>query len=257
MFVKLQRNSMKGFKTIKLLFSILFIGTMCASCSFDKNAATDLYSVIATLCKTDDGTWYFRDDTGITMQVSPAISFRDTYVDKRFYLEFSKLSNNSGNLDLTIQLYHIEQVIIQPVLDIYNQTQNDSIGCDPIDVYGLWASGHFINLMYDIYWEGNHAHYINLVRDINIADSIDNGIPVVFLELRHNARNEASLTNYSGLMSFDYSTLLTSFQNSDSIRFTISYKDYDREQKSTVITVPTKQLQKTSVIPLSVLKRLH
>jgi len=39
-----------------------------------------------------NGTWFFKDDDGTTLLLSPAINFREVYLGKRFYLEFSLVS---------------------------------------------------------------------------------------------------------------------------------------------------------------------
>lgn len=237
---------MRKLKIVRWLLVAFVVGSVYTSCSKDQDVTPDLYSVIATLCQTDDGAWFFTDDAGSTLQLIPAINFRDVYKGKRFYLEFAP-QNKKTDFDLTVQLYHIEQVVVQPLLTIAGKEKRDSVGHDPIDVYGMWASGTFVNLMYGIYWEGNKAHQINLVRDTTPVEM--NGIiPVVHLNLCHNAHNEATLQSYSGIMSFDYKDMLPAF-SADSIRLSVSYKNYSGEQKTTEMVVPTKTLQKNASTP--------
>ncbi len=236
--------SMKKITFISLFVISLIIGGICTSCSDDSDVTPDLYSVIATLCRAENGTWFFKDDDGTTLLLSPSINFREVYLGKRFYLEFSLVSRKKNtDYDLIVQLYHIEQVVVQSVLPISGQAQSDSVGHDPIDVYGMWASGTYINLMYGIYWEGHRAHLINLVQNLSaVKDSMFGGHPVVCLELRHNGFSEAELHNYFGIMSFDYSNLMPPFQGSDSVRFSVKYKDYMGEEKVTNIMTPVVSL---------------
>ena len=100
--------------------------------------------------------------------------------------------------------------------------QQDSIGIDPIDIWGAWfGGGRYLNVVFRMrYTSPVSKHFVNLVVDEE--NSTDEQAVVT---LRHNAFGDGTLSQGYGRISFDISSLLP--EGKDEITIVLKWNDYD------------------------------
>jgi hypothetical protein len=124
---------------------------------------------------------------------------------QRVMINYTLLSKNitpNSTYDYKIRLNNVTDVLVK-ALTPFSTALNDSIGNDPIDITGCWVGSHYMNVTYSYY--GTYSdHLISLVMlapDAITADS------TIHLEIRHNAYQDLATSLYSGVISFDISSL--------------------------------------------------
>lgn len=119
---------------------------------------------------------------------------------------------------------------------------NDSIGSDPINLYGVWFANNYMNINFGIYRNSPAiTHYINLVIDDTKTTQDE-----IYAELRHNAYADFTYRFVQGNVSFDMMKLLTPPRAN--VKIYLTRKTYSSGVKTDTLTYTVGSISSKSVI---------
>jgi len=201
------------------------------SCSADDGDYTanqgTIYMGYATVDKTsslvgeallvlDDGTvmqiWSYADDKASSVQKLTDHSRVYVY----FFILDSKQTESSKQY--MIQLNSYDEIRTKKPVYNSDSSQEAIVGSDPIGVDKSWFGGGFLNVEFH-YFVGVHSitHLINLYVIENHPDADENNI---YVELRHNAYEDANFYKALGSVSFDIREFLPEGKDAIMVHFT-------------------------------------
>ena len=169
------------------LLSLLTLPTFIACDDDDFTYYTDMATV-----ENEDGRLILQSDNcGELIPENPGLlaSFDADNENQRIIAAFNFIDKDNRS-NYGVELYDIYRVLTKDVYQMPadDETKNDSIGNDPINVSEAWFGGNYLNMEFYIPVKGNSstAHFINLVVD-DVAPATND---TVYVTLRHNAYDD-------------------------------------------------------------------
>ncbi|MGQ1889769.1 NigD1/NigD2 family lipoprotein [Thermophagus sp. OGC60D27] len=186
-------------KTVFLLTVVsclwLFVSTSCLD---DDDSTPHYLELGVTDYGPDDQPLVITDsETTLQLRNSPVgFDFDDSV---RVLMKYSIIQPGSENdvYDYLADALSIQEVVTDSIL-VLDQISRDTIGSDYIYIDQIWISGGFLNLRFAFYGD-NKTHDINMVIDPEEQTDDENKI---YLQVRHNKRNDSEVSRYWGLISF-------------------------------------------------------
>lgn len=187
----------------KFLFALsiaLFFGVSFTSCFDDDQESTPIRYLEMGIVKigTSDEVRVFTDSEWLLELDSYPMNF-DFEEDQRVMIQYSVSEQNKedAEYDYLVDVYSVQEVRLKDVIEL-NEENRDTIGEDQIYINEVWVSGDFLNIDFQFYGDGE-VHYINLVKD---PDEQTDDVSKVYLQVRHDARDDEMVDIYRGIMSF-------------------------------------------------------
>ncbi len=221
-----------------------------SSCDTDEGYSLDKYSVnLATVKMIDQhaGTYYLLLDNRQKLWPAAQKVYFTPEEGNRVLANYTLLSDRVGGYDHYIRINSISKVLLKSVIEL-NQSNKDSIGNNAVSIEDIWFSGKYLNVMFGYWGSGHKTHFINLVNNTTVAHPMDN---CIYLELRHNANNDAAVQRFHGLVSFDLANqliggqtasrfsvlVLTENEGEKSFKFTADFVDWVSNSNSLLMSV--------------------
>ncbi len=178
----------------------LFLGVGFTSCLDDDNESTPLQYLemgIVQLGESDEIRVMTDSDLLLEFATYP-VSF-DYEDDQRVMIQYSVNEENteSADYDYLVDVYSVQEVRLKDVIEL-NEENRDTIGDDQIYINEVWVSGDFLNVDFYFYGDGE-VHYINVVKD---PEEQTDDASKIYLQVRHDARDDEMVERYRGVMSF-------------------------------------------------------
>jgi hypothetical protein len=119
--------------------------------------------------------------------------------DKRVMMKYSvnEDGQETDEYDYLVDIYSIQEVRLKDIVEL-NAENRDTIGEDQIYIHDVWVSGDFLNVDFAFYGNGE-IHYINVVKD---PEEQTGDASKIFLEIRHDGRDDPMKESFRGIMSF-------------------------------------------------------
>lgn len=210
---------------MKKYFFILFAAITLVACNDDDDYSLDKQWLdMATVENPNNSSYFFlrSDNNGLLWMGATDLYGYQPKTGQRVIANFTLLNDKpeGSNYDHDIKLNDAYNVLTKGIFDITPATQ-DSIGNDPVGLSELWIRNDFLNMRF--YYPGyNKIHYISLVRDA--SKSYEDG--KIHLEFRHNAHSDEKRYTYSGIVSFNLTSLKT-LTTEKSLELVIHVKNLD------------------------------
>ncbi|PKP08225.1 MAG: hypothetical protein CVU09_16605 [Bacteroidetes bacterium HGW-Bacteroidetes-4] len=151
---------------------------------------------------SDEG-FIMKMDNGDTLIPVSVDYIQEGIVDGSRVIPIYSIVTEEGNL-INVKVSKIEAILTKPIIQLTEEIA-DSIGNDPVTVWdgNVWFSENHLNVIFS-YLGSNKVHSINLVKPIG-EQLDDEGRQI--LEFRHNDNGDFNNIQYTGIVSFDMSSL--------------------------------------------------
>jgi len=209
---------------MKRFFLLAILIPLFISCSNEEEDVEQTVVKMGTIENPSQLTTFYlnQDDSTRVWVLSSDLQYYRPKNNQRVIMEYVILSNKptGSSYKYDVKLKAVYEVLTKSIFNITPATQ-DSIGNDPIVVENMWVAGDFLNVEF-IYPGYSKTHFINLISDAaKTSTYTDNK---VHLEFRHNANNDYTSLNFSGIASFDISSLRVTGTNS--VDFVVHTKEF-------------------------------
>ena len=238
-------------KLMYRFLSTLLVFVTCVSITscLDDSDPVDPYTLaIWTAQKADDQQLYFvADDDSTTFVSSKTLTYPDSLLGKRCYVEFNLTTQQKENYTYVIDVQYIQSVPTWDFVDIYTENQSDSLGYGSSELALVWVTGNYLNMMYRYYGTGTIKHSFALARNYYQPEASPDS--VVNLEFRHNDNSDNALQEYLNVVSYD----ISSFADGKTSDFylNIKYRTFDRYYESLKIKVPISNVRQLAPFYIS------
>jgi hypothetical protein len=185
------------------LFFALIVGTLglfFTGCLDDNNDTTPPQYLELGMTKLGaEEQMQVITDSDLTLEFATYPTSYDFEEDTRVMVKYSvnEQGEESDSYDYLVDVYSIQDVVLKDIIEL-NEENRDTIGTDQIVVNDIWVSGGFLNIDFSFYGD-DEVHYINVVQD---PDEQSDDPTELYLQIRHDARDDEPLNRYRGLMSF-------------------------------------------------------
>ena len=217
-----------------LAISVLFFQS-CSLGDDDLKHSGPYYMGWATVDKSNTGSSdpLLILDNGATLEIEEYWNYEaegiKTLSDQtRAYIYFFRVQSEqteAGKYPILLSAY--EEILTKK--PTYNsETDEETVGYDPINVDNWWFGDGFLNIDFHFYaYNGSIRHLISLyvIEDHPLADENN-----IYVELRHNANGDQAYNTALGRVAFDINEFLPEDQASIMVHF--SYINYQNVQKS-------------------------
>lgn len=240
----LKSKSMK--KSALFITFMAILGLSFTSCSKDDNESrylsyTTVYDAVAKTLMLDSDSSLLVAEEG--SEILGSVNWVDR---KRLILDYTVLRTQVNGSKSThyvkINNYYSVLTKAPRYKSLLTTEANDSIGTDPINLYGVWFANDYMNINFGIYRNNPYiTHYINLVID----DTKTTG-DEIYAELRHNAYADFTYRFVQGNVSFDMQKLLTPPRAN--VKIYLTRKTYTSGVKTDTLTYTGGNVSSKSVI---------
>ncbi len=205
----------------------------------DKSIEEDEFSaMVVTALSNEQGDVYFLDDDSTTTYwPSISVSFPDSLMGHRCYVEYSYLTVGTGytfNMNLTYAhfVYEAEAQICN------SESEIAAFGTENIEPAWSWISGHYLNVLFDYYGSSLRKHSYALACNAAALESDDS---VLTVSLCHHLNGDDAKALLSDVASFDLLPLDLAARNIKQLN--VKYPDFDGDECEVVVDVPTAQIR--------------
>lgn len=208
---------------IKFLSVILILSVFFAGCKKDE-PQPQIWMTVGTVQNPNSvANFVLKADNGNSVQITETDfpNYRPAN-GKRIIAYFTILSEDTVQKTLDVHLVDVYDILTKDILPM-TAAMEDSIGNDLIQINSMHIGGHHLNVDFT-YWGYNQAHYINLVRD---SADYETKTDTVFLEFRHNSKNDIPTYSKFGLASFNLTELKDFTDNPDSVAVVVQTVEYN------------------------------
>ena len=211
----------------------------------DKSTEEDEYSamVVTALSNEQDGIYFLDDDSTTTYWPSISVSFPDSLIGHRCYVEYSYLTTGTGysfNMNLTYAHFvHEDEAQI-----CNSENEISALGTETIEPVWAWISGHYLNVLFDYYGSSLREHRYALACN---AAATEVGDSVLAVSLCHHLNGDDAKALLSDVASFDLQTLDLAARNIKQL--SVKYTDFDGNECAVAVDVPT-ALSRQNVPPI-------
>lgn len=191
-----------------------------SSCSDeDKPAWYHAFRIDIATAYTNTGDIYFTLDNGTKLNIAPESDYALPTLtnQQRVLLQYT----TSAEKENAITIYGLSLVNSATIINLTEESE-EFIGNDPIEIESAWISGDFLNLIFYFYRDSK-SHLISLGESRHSINRTD----TIFLELRHNAYDDAVLFKEKGIVSFD----ISSYKELKPVVFSIENLTYEGSVK--------------------------
>jgi hypothetical protein len=183
-----------------LLFAtVVFVfGTVFTSCLDDDNTPPRYVELAQTKLGASDEK-QMVSDSKLTLQFNTYPAKYEFEPGKRVLVKYSvaKKGTNADSYDYLVDVFNIKDIVLKNTVEL-NEVNRDTIGDDQILIERIWIAAGYLNVSF-FYYGNDKAHYINVVKDPE-EQTDDPG--KIYLQVRHDARDDDMKFQYWGLMSF-------------------------------------------------------
>jgi hypothetical protein len=187
-------------KFLFVLSVALFVGVSFTSCLDDDEESTPVRYLEMGIVKIGDSDEVrVLTDSELLLELDSYPTSFDYEAEQRVMIQYSVSDRNqeSSEYDYLVDVYSVQEVRLKDVIEL-NEENRDTIGEDQIYINEVWVSGDFLNIDFQFYGDGE-VHYINVVKD---PDEQTDEVSKVYLQVRHDAREDEMVDIYRGIMSF-------------------------------------------------------
>ncbi len=202
---------------------LLLIASLFAACNNDDTPAT--YRSWGLTETTGDGNldYVINLDIGKILKPTATDANYEAKDNDRIIVDY-QLTDGSQKEDsvLNVKIVNIQRFAIKNPITQTGVEGLDTLGTDPIAAYadGIWQFRHLLNVPFrcDVSYSSSKKHSFNLVY---FPDSIATEADGVYLELRHNANDDAQDYSIDGFLCFDMESVEPFANVEDSVPYTI------------------------------------
>lgn len=207
-----------------LVFATLIFVVGCSSSDETENYWYN-YGTYLDSDLSDEG-FIMKMDNGDTLIPISVDYIQDGIVDGSRVIPIYTIVTEEGNI-INAKISKIEEILTKPIIQLTEEIA-DSIGDDPVTVWddNVWFSENHLNVIFT-YLGANKVHSINLVKPIEV-ELDDEGRQI--LEFRHNDNGDFNNIQYTGIVSFDMSSLYE--EGMDTLTVLFKSHDYFAEEFS-------------------------
>ena len=185
---------------------VVFTSAIFVSCLNESEPVEPYTIAVWTAQRAQDQQLYFMaDDDSTTFVPSYTLSYPDSLLGKRCYVEFNLRTQKKEGYTYVVDVRYIQSVPPWSLFDIRTANQSDSLGNDPTNIMVAWVSGNYLNMMYQYYGTGTIKHSFTLARNYLSTETVPDS--VINLEFRHNRKLDQAGQRYDHVASFDISSL--------------------------------------------------
>ncbi len=230
---------MKCFKLLLPAYALMAAFTACDENEVDwtNNLQPGSYIAVGTVQQAESGQYYFVEDDSTTIFPKNFQTISDTLIGQRVWFEFYKYidTESEPDYDMTAYLFNFgTYVLTKPYFVIETEAENDSIGNDPAIVSVAWVTGEYLHVVATYAGVGSEPHYINLVKNEYNSGAANDG--KVYLEFRHNDRDEAPARRFACVSSFDISDFFPT-ESGETVTLYITYRPDEYSTRSFEVTL--------------------
>jgi hypothetical protein len=186
----------------KVVFAVLvaMFGFLATGCLDDSNDSTPPQYLEMGVVETGAADELFVvTDSELTLRLAAYSADFDFVDGKRIVLEYSvkERAAESEDYDYLVNVHSVQEVVTKEIVEL-DEESRDTIGSDQIYINEIWVSAGYLNIDFSFY--GNDkTHFINVVKD---PEEQPADVTEILLQVRHDARDDAMVSRYRGLMSF-------------------------------------------------------
>lgn len=207
---------MKNFAIFSLLIVLVFTMT---GCNKDDGGNNSIYNALGIVRISGDSTIVILDnDQRMLVENTDELSSAPKN-GIRILAYFTISSKTDPNVDLLIKLVSWNQILFKPVVKL-TAANSDSLGTDPIGISSVWVAKDYLNVSFNFY-AFNGSHSFNLARVSGTSTD------TITVEIRHNANKDDQSNLYSGLMTFDLTSLRSA--TADSVVLDVKASGFDHQ----------------------------
>lgn len=216
----MEKKTMKTILRTVVVFTLMLVVASC----LDDDSSPQYLELGTTELGPDDEPLVITDSENTLQLVNPPSNFDDSVrVLLRYSVEETGDENNI--YDYLVKAHSIQDVVTKDIIEL-NEENRDTIGSDDIYINDIWISGGFLNVDFAFY--GNdEVHYINVVKDPEEQSEDES---VVYLQVRHNNRDDEKLYRYRGLMSFYIEPLQV--EGADEVKIVFEEQEFYKQFKN-------------------------
>lgn len=201
-----------------LLFAIVVVlafGTVFTSC-LDDDSTPPRYVELAQTKLGDSDEKQVVTDSKLTLQIDTYPAKYEFEPDKRVIVKYSvvKKGTNADPYDYLVDVLNIQDIVLKNTVEL-NEVNRDTIGDDQIQIERIWIAAGYLNVDF-FYYGDDKPHYINVVKDPE-GQTDDPG--KIYLQVRHDARDDDMKYQYWGIMSFYLESLQVEGENEVTLIF--------------------------------------
>ncbi|MFO8000310.1 MAG: NigD-like C-terminal domain-containing protein [Marinilabilia sp.] len=175
-----------------------FMGVM-TGCWDNNNDSPSQYLELGKTGTAEDGDPMVVTDSDLTLKLTDYSENLDFDEVERVLLkyELDEEGGDEDDYDYIVNVIRIQEVVTKDIVEI-NEENRDTIGTDPLFLNDIWIAGGYLNIDFSFYGD-DKTHYINIVKD---PDEQTGEETEIYLQVRHDDRDDDALQRYRGLMSF-------------------------------------------------------
>lgn len=192
----------------RIVLVVVILSTLVGitSCLPEPDPVNPFTLAVWTIHKAEDKQLYFiADDESTTFIPRTTLTYPDSLLNRRCYVEFIFSSEKSEVYTHVIDVKYVQTVSTNSLFDIKTQNHSDSLGNDPAEITLAWVSGNYLNLMYRYYGTGTVKHSFTVAR--NFFQPVVTPDSIVPIEFRHHMKGDNAGKEYLNIVSYDISDL--------------------------------------------------
>ncbi len=183
-----------------LLCMIAVMLTFSSCNKNDEELTSYSYSTLGDIENANGSEYYVNSDKGNKLLINNYPNLKQLGIGEgdRIFAEFFMNENKNEAYNEVIDIYYVYKVLVKDPIALTAEN-SEEVADDKIDVYNITCTDKYLNLWYTFYMGGNETHLLNLVT---VDEPKKNEKGYVYVEFRHNSKDDPSLHPYNGIVSF-------------------------------------------------------
>ena len=180
---------------------LCMIAVMLVFSSCDKNEEYPTsYSTLGDIENANGNEYFVNSDKGNKLLISNYSSLKQLGIEEgdRIFAEFFMNATPNEAYDEVIDVYYVYKVLVKDPVALTTEN-SEEVADDKIDTYNMTCTDKYLNIWYTFFTGGSEAHILNLVT-VDEPKKDEEGY--IYVEFRHNSKNDPSLHPYNGIVSF-------------------------------------------------------
>lgn len=209
---------------------LCMIAVMLVFSSCDKNEEYPTsYSTLGDIENANGSEYFVNSDKGNKLLISNYSSLKQLGIEEgdRIFAEFfmNATPNEDEAYDEVIDVYYVYKVLVKDPVALTTEN-SEEVADDKIDIYNMTCTDKYLNLWYTFFVGGSETHILNLVT-VDEPKKDEEGY--VYVEFRHNSKDDPSLHPYNGIVSFKLDKLKA--DNPDAKGLIVRVRTFDNGER--------------------------
>lgn len=209
---------------------LCMIAVMLVFSSCDKNEEYPTsYSTLGDIENANGSEYFVNSDKGNKLLISNYSSLKQLGIEEgdRIFAEFfmNATPNEDEAYDEVIDVYYVYKVLVKDPVALTTEN-SEEVADDKIDIYNMTCTDKYLNLWYTFFVGGSETHILNLVT-VDEPKKDEEGY--VYVEFRHNSKDDPSLHPYNGIVSFKLDKLKA--DNPDAKGLIVKVRTFDNGER--------------------------